>query len=446
MLSLNKLNESLFDALDDYNLELNDELNDDDKLKNIKLKKIELDEEFCINCETNSIQNMKGELICSSCGYFSGIKIDNGAEWRYYGSEDSKSSDPNRCGMPTNSLLPEFSLGSVIPFARNESYNMKKIRNYNTWNNTSYRERALYQVFEAMTIRAKNAGIPNCILEEAKFMYKEISETKISRGDNRKGIIASCIYIACKKFDKCARSTKEIAEIFQIEPTNMTKGFKKFNEIMLLVEKNKKNIKDGSGYNISESLDFINRFCSNLNLEGDVNELCKHVCNTIEEHDLVSENTPTSKAAGSIYLVSYLFNFNISKKDISHTCLTSEVTISKCFTKLIDYYVYLLPNYWLKYLAIDFIHKFSDSIEKFYSSEIHQDFLKTSLKLFDLALKMNVIEDKKFITYLSAGVVYYQLIVRSFINIGIKDICQLYHIPEDKVTEYYDKVKNLKYD
>jgi ribosomal protein S27AE len=78
MLSLNKLNESLFDALDDYNLELNDELNDDDKLKNIKLKKIELDEEFCINCENNSIQNMKGELICSSCGYFSGIKIENG--------------------------------------------------------------------------------------------------------------------------------------------------------------------------------------------------------------------------------------------------------------------------------------------------------------------------------------------------------------------------------
>ena len=106
-------------------------------------------------------------------------------------------------------------------------------------------------------------------------MYKQISETKISRGDNRKGIIASCIFIACKKFDKSARSNKEIAEIFKIESTNMTKGFKKFNEIMLMIEKDNKDKKENIEYTISESLDFINRFCSNLNLESDTNELCK---------------------------------------------------------------------------------------------------------------------------------------------------------------------------
>ena len=117
MLSLNSLNDSLFDALDEYKGEQNPEI--------VKTH----DEDFCTNCETSGIQNIRGELICSNCGYFSGIKIDSGAEWRYYGSEDSKSNDPNRCGMPTNSLLPEFSLGSVIPFSRNESYNMKRIRN-----------------------------------------------------------------------------------------------------------------------------------------------------------------------------------------------------------------------------------------------------------------------------------------------------------------------------
>ena len=85
----------------------------------------------------------------------------------------------------------------------------------------------------------------------------------------------------------------------------MTKGFKKFNDIMLLIDKEPH--KEVS-YNITESLDFINRYCSNLNLDGGINELCKHVCQKIEEYDLVSENTPTSKASGSIYLVSYLFN------------------------------------------------------------------------------------------------------------------------------------------
>lgn len=422
--SLSNLNESLFDEL---------------KKSNKKILK-EQDENFCINCELNTIQNIKGELICSNCGFFSGVNIDTGAEWRYYGSEDSKSSDPNRCGMPTNSLLPQFSLGSVIPFSRNESSTMKKIRNYALWNNGNYKERALYNVFSDMEIRAKNAGISSCIIEVAKHMYKQISETKISRGDNRKGIIASCIFIACKKFDKCARSNKEIAEIFKIDSTNMTKGFKKFNEIMLMVEKKNNYNND---YSISESLDFINRFCSNLNLEEDTIQLCKYVCKKIEEYDLVSENTPTSKAAGTIYLVSYIFNLNISKSDISNTCLTSEVTISKCFSKLIDYYIYLFPNNWLKFLAIDFIHKFSENIDKFYSNNIYQDFVKSSIELFEKLLKQNILEDNKFVTYLSGGIVYYQIILKNLTNLNIKDICLIYNISDEKVLEYYEKIKKI---
>ena len=98
----------------------------------------------------------------------------------------------------------------------------------------------------------------------------------------------------------------------------MTKGFKKYNEIMQTIDNTTKRKKED---NISEPLDFINRFCSNLNLENEILDICKYVCVQIEKYDLVSENTPTSKA-GSIYLVSYLFNFDLNKRDISSICLT----------------------------------------------------------------------------------------------------------------------------
>ena len=153
--------------------------------------------------------------------------------------------------------------------------------------------------------------------------------------------------------------------------------------------------------NISESSDFVHRFCSNLNLEKDVYDLCKHVCNKIEEYDLVSENTPTSKAAGAIYLVVYLFNLEISKKEISTICLTSEVTINKCFIKLIEYYIHLLPISMLKYLAIHLIHKFSENIKKFFNQTKFESFLKQSLEDFERIVKLNLIEDEKFITYLA---------------------------------------------
>ena len=63
------------------------------------------------------------------------------------------------------------------------------------------------------------------------------------------------------------------------------------------------------------------------------------MCYKIEELDLVSENTPSSRAAGCICLVSYLFGLNESKKSIAEVCKTSEVTISKCFNKLIEWII-----------------------------------------------------------------------------------------------------------
>ena len=392
-------------------LSLNDELFDILKKNNLKEETVAeeeiFDDSFCIACKENSVTNMKGQLVCMSCGHINGCNIDNTAEWRFYGSDDSKGSDPNRCGMPTNSLLPEFSLGSVIPFKSNESWDMRKIRNYNTWIGSCYREKSLYNVFEIMTIRAKSKGIPSCIIEDAKYKYKIISEAKISRGENRKGIIASCIYEACKE-NNSTRSTKEIAEIFQINSTSMTKGFKKYNEIMQTIDNTTKRKKED---NISEPLDFINRFCSNLNLENEILDICKYVCVQIEKYDLVSENTPTSKAAGSIYLVSYLFNLDLNKRDISSICLTSEVTISKCFTKLIEYYIYLIPPDMLKYLALDFINKFSEIVGKYYNHNTYQNFFHSCVTMFQKIVKLkeinNILENDRFIIYLSSGIVYY---------------------------------------
>ena len=85
--------------------------------------------------------------------------------YRYLVSEDSKFSDPTRCGLPTNQLLPESSLGSTVSFKYGESYEMRKIRNYHLWNAMPYKERSLYNVFETLTVNATNNGISPSIVE-----------------------------------------------------------------------------------------------------------------------------------------------------------------------------------------------------------------------------------------------------------------------------------------
>ena len=294
--------------------------------------------DLCSSCNQFGLVTENNLMVCNLCGTIDRISFDTGAEWRYYGSDDNKYVDPTRCGLPTNELLPESSLGSVVSYKNNESYDMKKIRNYHSWNAMPYKERSLYNVFDSIQIRAINNGIPACIIDEAKIMYKSISETRISRGANRKGIIASCIYKACK-LKNVPRSAKEIADIFQLNVRHMTKGCKKFDEIMNINKKKQIPVSISN----SDSNDFVHRFCSYLNIGEEIYSICDYVCKSAEKYYLVSENTPPSIAAGSIYLVCSILDINISKKDISTSCKISEVTISKCYKKLFKYHNYLLP-------------------------------------------------------------------------------------------------------
>ncbi len=305
----------------------------------------EVNSDLCSSCQSDKIISNNGELICEKCGTIQEEILAYDAEWRYYGPEDTKSSDPTRCGMPTNELLPQSSQGSTISFKWGESWEMRKIRNYHGWHAMPYKERSLYNVFEHIQSKALLQGITPCIIEEAKVLYKTISEVKISRGQNRNGIIASCIYKACKQ-KNVPRSHKEIATIFDISVKHMTRGCKRFDEIMNQIKQENKS-SDIVG---SKSTDYIQRFCSKLNLGENILNICKHTCNKAEEFSLVSENTPPSIAAGTIFLVCSLLSLSISKTQISEICKISEVTISKCYKKLLKYHKHLFPEEILKKL------------------------------------------------------------------------------------------------
>lgn len=275
----------------------------------------------CPHCRTDSVVLDDGNYCCHQCGTLVDRFIDASAEWRFYGNDDNKSADPTRCGMPTNDLLPEASMGTIIGYTCNENPNMRMIRKYHLWNSMTYKERSLYSIFDTLTVNAVNNGIPKSIIEEAKMLYKKISELKISRGDNRSGLIASSIYMSCKTHG-VPRSTKEIAKIFNLKPTIMTRGCKKFQEIM------KMSMESTSPEN------FISRFCSKLSLDSHRRELCRAILARADELSLVSENTPPSVAAGSIFLCNVVGDWGLTKKELGEACEISQVTISKCYKKM----------------------------------------------------------------------------------------------------------------
>jgi transcription initiation factor TFIIB len=285
----------------------------------------------CIHCSSNQLVLDEGNYVCLSCGTLYERYIDTSAEWRFYGHDDSKTSDPTRCGLPTNELLPESSLGTIIGSGIGECYEMRILRKYQMWNSMTYKERTLYNIFDSLTLNAVNSGIPPTIIDEAKALYKKISELKLSRGENRSGLIASSIYMSCKTHN-VPRSAKEIAKIFNLKTTTMTKGCKKFQEILQM------------DLASTTAADFILRFCSKLNLDKEIKDICMYVVNKAEDMSIVSEAIPTSCAAGCIYLVCSLCGASVDKKTLATACGVSVVTISKCYKRLHNYRMYVFPE------------------------------------------------------------------------------------------------------
>ena len=306
-------------SFDNYYEEL-DILNTDDLINDKK----------CCDIPLNYLQS-NGVINCKVCNNLIDNIIDS-PEWRYYGNSDTKNSNPTRCGMPVNVLLPNSSVGTTINNKGKGNRN-NKILLYQQWNSMPYKERSKYKVFSEINSKCEMACLPNIICNTANSLYSVISDTKISRGNNRKGIIAACVFNACKECG-VPRSIKEISEIFDLDPKILTKGCKNYTEILRINKINISRVQDTRSIDLN---DFIERFCNNINhRELDIDKIIK-ISNLCIKHKLIYDNTPPAMAAGCIYLYSKLKNLMINKKDLSIHCKISEVTINKCYKKIENY-------------------------------------------------------------------------------------------------------------
>lgn len=299
-----------------------------DDLKNESMETV--DETKC-QCGSSELIVEETMQICKNCFAVVGRVIDNTAEWRYYGCDDNRDGDPSRCGLPTNTLLPKSSLGSMIGGTRRDTIDIKRIRMYQLWNAMPYDERTLWSVFEKLTANTVNNGIPQKVIDDAKVLYKKAAEKKISRGDNKEGLIASCIYHSCM-INNVPRSPKEIANMFNISLIVLNRGNARFQSLLKI--------------NVSSSgpEDFISRFGSKLSMKMEDIEKCKRLVAFLEKNEILSDNSPTSVAAGILYYYSTTESIGFTKKQFSIACNVSEVTIVKNYKIICKYKDFIDKN------------------------------------------------------------------------------------------------------
>lgn len=288
----------------------------------------------CELCNSDALvfDSDKAVYTCTECGVESGKIFDQRPEWTNF--EDGPQ-DNARCGVATNPFLPKSSMGTVIG-----GTGFSRLRIIQSWNQMPYKERSLSEVLQHIDSKLKTYRITKAVIDNAKILYKNISEIKhgsginkgktiIIRGLNRRGLIAACAYYGAK-LQGTPRSTKEIADVFNLKITQVTKGCRKFLELINY---------QSMTYNLhsSHAYDFIERFGYKLKLKKTDIDIAIRIAENINKLDIASDHQPTSVAAGSILLMSNIYELNIPKKNISEIFGISEVTITKTFKKIYPY-------------------------------------------------------------------------------------------------------------
>jgi transcription initiation factor TFIIB len=280
----------------------------------------------------------KGIVLCN-CGQVVDNIYDSGLEKRNYDGNDGEVA---RCGNVHNKLLPQSSLGTTVTAKG-------KLRKLHIWNSMPYKERSDNIMFKRIHEVCTTNGIVKKIEDDAKILCKRTSGTVhklgknmgkpiITRGFNRAGIVAACLFIACRRNDE-TRSTKEIAAYFKINERDVNKGIRSLLGIL-----DDDNIVKDIG--TSKVLHFIKRKCDELHIKTKFADVAITIAKNIERLNIASNHTTYSLAAASILLMADINGLkSITKKKLSKAFYDlSDVTIGKTFKQIKDLRTILVDN------------------------------------------------------------------------------------------------------
>lgn len=281
----------------------------------------------CSNCPVSEIveNSHEGIICCKLCGEVIAQLLDESPEWLKYDNTEGTS----RCNGVYNHLLPISSLGNKTLYSGNS-----KMMNIQIWGSMDYRERSLHKEFKKITRVCLSNGIAKCIEDDAKFLYKRFNDSRyangkkinkkiITRGNNRIGILAGCVYYSCKKKNK-PYTPDEMATLFNIDNDIMNKGIKILRKHNL--------IKDNG---ITLPSQYIQRYCDKLNIITYHKEIAKRVSENVEIMELTKHNTTLPVVAACILLVANEYHIpNITIQKLSKIFSITVSTIKKTYITL----------------------------------------------------------------------------------------------------------------
>ena len=273
----------------------------------------------CKECGGMKVVAPEGLPVCTDCGLVDDSYISDVAEWTSGISEDGKVNDPARCGADAHSnphlYSSQWGKSTVISTSGRGSstYKNRRMATINFHMAMNHKDRGLYHAYK--DIEEACSTLPEVVLRDAKMIYKTFSTRKLTRGAVRVGIKANCILYACR-LSNYPRTTKEIAEMFNIQPKDISRTSEMFKKIMLTETE--------SSSSTTRPSDVMNRLINGFEVTREQRIACNKMSRKLEECVELMSKTPNSVCSAVLWI-----NTGIPKSEICKTCSISIPTLNK---------------------------------------------------------------------------------------------------------------------
>ncbi len=291
--------------------------------------------EKCPECSSENLSKDygRGELICEICGLVvDDYYIDEGPEWRAFDSAQME--NRARTGSPMNYLIHDKGLSTQISWKNQDAYgrtiphkNRGQIYRVRKWHRririSNASERNLATALRELDVLSSKMGLPRSIRECAAMIYRQAVEKNLIRGRSIEIVIAASLYAACRKCE-VPRTLTEVSQAADSDEKQIGRAYRFLSrELTLKLLPTKPE-------------EYMNRFCSLLELDRDVISRGQDIINQANDLGLTSGKGPTGVAAAAIYISSILEGTPRTQKAIAEVAGVTEVTIRNRYKEIAE--------------------------------------------------------------------------------------------------------------
>lgn len=286
--------------------------------------------DVCPECGSKKIQEdpLRGELICSKCGYvLSDRMIDTGPEWRAFDPDQRRQRE--RTGAPSTFSLHDKGLSSVID-RRNVDISGKRLSPKQTsqfqrlrkWDSRSKvqksKDRHLLNALADIERIAGLLNLPKNIREAASLLYRKVIDNGLAKGRSIELLSAAVIYVTCRQF-QVPRTLEEIADATKLSSKDIGRTYRFVTRRLSI------NLPPVS------PIDYVPRFGSMLDVPGPVQQRAIEILRQVLSLGLSSGKGPMGFAAAALYMASIEKDLKKTQKEVARAAGVTEVTIRNRF-------------------------------------------------------------------------------------------------------------------